>query len=46
MASKADLQAYFKLKAATSEGPVAKKQIENPEKIQLRTLAEQKLKLL
>ena len=33
MASKTDLRAYFKHKAAGSEGPVAKKQIANPEMI-------------
>ena len=33
MASKADLRAYFKRKAAGSEEPVAKKQIANLEMI-------------
>ena len=31
MTSKTDLRAYFKRKAAEAEGPVAKKQITNPE---------------
>ena len=33
MRSKTDLRAYFKRKGAGSEGPVAKKQIANPEMI-------------
>ena len=33
MASKIDLKAFFKRKAAGSEGPVAKNQIANPEMI-------------